>query len=170
MSLTSKLAVSVSANYSKTLDLTDARANLAEVYQAVLSSGTGVGQADILFHDQRTLGASATENLDLSGVLADAFGTTVAAVKIKAIVFKAAATNTNNVIVGGDVTNTWFPMFGAEADSLILRPGAVFALFAGEGDSAGYAVTASTADLLKVTNSAGTTGVTYDVIIIGTSA
>lgn len=170
MALTSKLALSVSADLTKTLDLADGRVPLAKIYQAVLSSGTGVGQADLVFHDQRTLSASATENLDLSGVLADAFGTTLAFAKVKAIIFVAASTNTNNVLIGGDVTNTFFPMFGAEADSLILRPGATFALFCGAGDSAGYAVTAATADLLKVANSAGGTSVVYDVIIIGTSA
>lgn len=170
MSLNSKLAISITADHIKDLDLASGKVALAKVYQAVLSSGTGVGQADLLFHDQRTLSASATENLDLSGSLADAFGATLAFVKVKAIVFVAASTNTNNVIVGGDVTNTFFPMFGAETDSLILRPGATFALIAGVGDSTGYAVTAGTADLLKVTNSAGTTGVTYDVYVFGTSA
>lgn len=170
MALTSKVALSVSADHTKTLDLANGKVPLKKVYQAILASGTAVGQADLIFHDQRTLGASATENLDLSGVLTDAFGASLAFVKVKAIIFMAAAANTNNVLIGGDVTNTFFPMFGAETDSLILRPGATFALFAGSADSAGYAVTASTADLLKVTNSAGTSGVTYDVIVIGTSA
>lgn len=170
MGLTSTLAVSVTANHTKALDLATGTVPLKKLYQAALASGTGVGQADLIFHDQRTLAASATENLDLSGVLTDAFGTSLALVKVKAIVFMAAAANTNNVIVGGDVTNTFFPMFGAETDSLILRPGTIFALIAGAADAAGYAVTAATADLLKVTNSAGTSSVTYDVIVIGTSA
>lgn len=170
MSLNSKLAVTISADHLKALDLADGKVALSKVYQAILTSGTGVGQADLLFHDTRTLSASATENLDLAGSLTDAFGATLAFVKVKALVFVAASTNTNNVIVGGDVTNTFFPMFGAETDSLILRPGMTFALICGVGDSAGLAVTASTADLLKVTNSAGTTGVSYDVYVFGTSA
>ena len=41
---------------------------------------------------------------------------------------------------------------------------------AGQADSAGYAVTATTADLLHVANSSSGTSVTYDVIVIGTSA
>lgn len=170
MGLTTKIALNIGAEHTKSLDLADGKVALSKIYQAILSSGTGVGQADLLFHDTRTLSASATENLDLSGSLADAFGATLAFVKVKAIVFVAAAANTNNVIVGGDVTNTFFPMFGAETDSLILRPGTTFALICGATDSVGYAVTASTADLLKVTNSAGSTSVTYDVYIFGTSA
>jgi hypothetical protein len=34
----------------------------------------------------------------------------------------------------------------------------------------GIAVTAGTGDLITLTNSGGTTGVTYDVVIIGASA
>jgi hypothetical protein len=37
-------------------------------------------------------------------------------------------------------------------------------------DSTSVAVTAGTGDLLTVTNSAGSTSVTYDIIIIGASA
>lgn len=170
MTLSSKLSLTVTADLSKTLDLAEARANLSKVYQAILTNGTGAGMADRVFHDQRTLGPSATENLDLAGTLTDPLGDVLTFVKVKALIFVAAAANTNNVLVGGDVTNTFFPMFGLETDSLILRPGTILALIAGQADSAGYAVTATTADLLKVTNSAGTSSVTYDVIIIGTSA
>lgn len=170
MGLNATLALSVSANHTKTLDLAEGKVALSKIYQALLTSGTGVGQADLIFHDTRTLSASATENLDLSGVLTDAFGATLAFVKVKALIFVAAAANTNNVIVGGDVTNTFFPMFGLETDSLILRPGTTFALICGVGDSVGYAVTGGTADLLKVTNSAGSTSVSYDVYVFGTSA
>ena len=53
---------------------------------------------------------------------------------------------------------------------MVVRPGATFAVFAGQADSAGYAVTATTADLLHVANSSSGTSVTYDVIVIGTSA
>jgi hypothetical protein len=88
---------------------------------------------------------------------------------VKAIIVHASAANTNNVIVGGDATTTFFGMFADETDAVVLRPGATLALFCGEADAAGYAVTAATADLLKIANSGGTTGVTYDIIIIGTS-
>lgn len=170
MALTSKLSVNISADHTKTLDLADGRVQLAKAYQTVLASGTAAGQADLLFHDQRTLSASATENLDLAGSLTDAFGTTLTFARVKALIVSASASNTNNVLVGGDATSTFFTFFGAEADNLILRPGTTFALICGAADATGYAVTATTADLLMFTNSAGSTSVTYDVLIFGTSA
>jgi hypothetical protein len=170
MSLTSKIALTVTADLSKTLDLATARAALSKAYQTTFASGTAAGQADKVFHDQRTLGPSATENLDLAGSLTDALGDALTFAKIKGIVFSASAANSNNVLIGGDVTNTFFPMFGLETDSLVLRPGATVALWCGSADATGYAVTAGTADLLKVANSGAGTSVTYDVILLGTSA
>jgi hypothetical protein len=47
------------------------------------SPGTlAVGQANVMFSDTRTLAASATENLDLAGVLADALGATITAAEL----------------------------------------------------------------------------------------
>lgn len=170
MTLASKIGVRITSNLSSALDLVTAAANLSQNYTVELDSGTAAGAADRVFSDTRTLAASATENLDLAGSLTDALGAAVSFAKVKAIFIKAADANTNNVIVGGDATTTFFPMFGAETDSIILRPGAFVLLACGEADAAGYAVTAATADLLKITNSAAGTSVSYDVIIIGTSA
>ncbi len=170
MSLTSKISLQVTADLSKALDLVTARAALSKAYTTNFASGTAAGQADKVFHDQRTLAPSATENLDLAGSLTDALGDALTFARIKGIVFHAAAANVNNVLIGGDVTNTFFPMFGLETDSLILRPDATVALWCGAADATGYAVTAATADLLKVTNSGAGTSVTYDVILLGASA
>jgi len=48
-----------------------------------------------------------------------------------------------------------------------VKPGGCFVL---AWPGTGLTVTAGTADLITVTNSAGSTGVTYKVILIGTSA
>ncbi len=170
MSLTTKIQIKVIADLLKTLDLGNATAPLNKTYTVDLTSGVAAGMADKVFHDTRTLAASATENLDLAGGLTDALGDACTFAKVKAIAIVAAAGNTNNVLIGGDVTNTFFPMFGAETDTLVLRPGAGIILWAGAADATGYAVTASTADLLKIANSSSGSSVTYDVIIIGTSA
>lgn len=170
MTLSSKLALKVSANLSSALDLVSPAARLSKLYQSELTDGTAAGMADKVFSDTRTLAASGTENLDLAGSLTDALGAALTFAKIKAIIVHAAAANTNNVIVGGDATTTFFGIFADETDAVVVRPGATLALFCGEADAAGYAVTAATADLLKITNSGAGTGVTYDIIIIGTSA
>lgn len=132
-----------------------------------LAAGTGTGKADKLFSDQRTLAASATESLDLAGVLADPFGSTLTFVHVKWIYLKAAAGNTNDVCIGGAASNTFVGPFADATDKVCVKPGGV-AIFAAPA-GAGWSVVATTGDLLKIGNSGGTTGVTYDVLIAGTS-
>lgn len=167
--LNSKLVVTAVANLTNELDLGEASAPLTRTYRSVFDNGTGAGQADKVFHDQRTLAASATEDLDLAGVLTDPLGAALTFARIRGLVVAAAAANTNNVVVGNASSNAWAALLGATG-TVVLRPGAVLALAVGEADAAGYAVTAGTGDLLKVANSAGGTSVTYDLIIIGASA
>lgn len=121
-----------------------------------------VGQSNILFSDTRTLGASATENLDLAGILADALGATIAAAEVVAVYIGAAPGNTNDVQLTRPASNGT-PLFLAAGDGLAIGPGDFF-LFT---NRKGIGVTAATGDLLTLTNSAGTTGVTYDVVILG---
>ncbi|MEU1141783.1 hypothetical protein ABZ392_33745 [Streptomyces sp. NPDC005885] len=161
--------VSASGKLTSTLDLGtgEARQSLSRSMQ--LLSGTGAGKADKLWADRRTLAASATEDLDLAGVLLDAYGAAVTFARIKGLVIAASKDNTNNVIVGAAASAPWITLLGA-THTLTLRPGAFVAVGTGLADATGYAVTATTADLLKIANSGGTTGVTYDIHIIGCSA
>lgn len=140
-----------------------------------LTAGTGTGKADKVFSDQRTLAASATENLDLAGVLTDPLGGTLTFVHVKAILILADAANTNNVVVGGATTNAFAGPLSAVTDytpgaylqgTVAIPPGGAALLTHG---GAGWTVTAATGDILKILNSGGTTGVTYKVLIIGTS-
>lgn len=130
------------------------------------ADGTGANQAKEIFTDTRTLTASSTEDLDLSGSLADAFGNTLNFAKVKAIIVIAAAANTNDVLVGGASANQVSSFFGDVTDVVKVKPGGMFCLVA--PDATGYAITAGTADLLKVANSSGGTAVTYTIVIIGT--
>jgi hypothetical protein len=87
--------------------------------------------------------------------------------RIKAVIISAASANTNDVQVTRPASNGT-PLFIAAGDGLSVRPGGLFAWAC--ADATSIAVTAGTGDLLTVTNSAGTTSVTYTVIIIGASA
>ncbi len=168
MALTTAVGVTVDGVYTKTSDLSTAADTLSKRYSANLSSGTGAGKADLRWSDTRTLTASATEDIDLAGALVDVYGATLTFAKVKAIVISAAAANVNNVVVGAG-TNPWITALNATG-TITLRPGACVALFAGAADATTYAVTAGTGDILKITNSAGSTSVTYDIVIIGSSA
>ncbi|MFE3371185.1 hypothetical protein ACFXOK_16485 [Streptomyces sp. NPDC059173] len=163
------LAVSAFGEQVTAIDLGTSRAPQALSRSMSLASGTGAGEADRVFSDRRTLAASGTEDLDLAGALVDAFGATITFARIKGLVIAAAAGNTNNVVVGGASSNAWATLLGA-THTLTLRPGAFVAVGTGAADATGYAVTASTGDLLKVANSDAGSAVTYDIHIIGASA
>jgi len=161
------IALTVDATLTSALDLTSAVSHLEYASRVELTTGTGANASDMQWSDTRTLAASGTENLDLAGSLTGPVGNTLTFARVKAVVFKAAAGNTNNVQVTRPASNG-VPLFMAAGDGISLAPGETFAWFS--PTAAGVVVTAATGDLLTVTNSAGTTGVTYDVIIIGASA
>lgn len=170
MPLTSRLSLAASALQTTTLDLGTAQAQLAKSYTVDLANGTAAGQADRIFHDTRTLAASATEDIDLAGVLLDGLGSTLTFARIKGLIIAAAAGNTNNVIVGGASATQFVSWVGAATHTVTVRPGAVLALFAGAADATGYVTAAGSTDLLKIANSAAGTSVTYDLVVIGCSA
>lgn len=130
-----------------------------------LGDGSGADQIAQVFADTRTIAASGSEDLDLNGTLVNAIGATVNFTKIKAIIIKAAAGNANDVVVGGAASNQFATPFGAAAHTVKVKPGGLFVLVA--PDANGYAVTAATADLLKIANSGAGTGVTYDIVLLG---
>lgn len=170
MALETVFSLALLATLTKTADLGAVPKDVLDFQKRVtLRTGTAAGQADKLWYDERTLSASATEDLDLAGVLADTFGTTFTSARVKALVVAAAAGNANNVVVGAASSNAWATLLGATG-TVTVRPGATVAMCVGVADATGYAVTAGTGDLLKVANSAGGTSVTYQIAVIGASA
>lgn len=168
MPLRSTLAIAASAQLTKSTDLASVSSPLQFSRSVKLASGTGAGKANVLFADTRTLAASATEDLDLSGALLDALGDAAAFLRVKGLVVSASRDNTNNVVFGAAAANAWATLLNSTG-TVTLRPGAVAAFMAGAADT-GWAVTPGTGDILKVANSAGSTAVTYDIVIIGDSA
>ncbi|CAM5376651.1 hypothetical protein SCALM49S_02945 [Streptomyces californicus] len=73
------------------------------------------------------------------------------------------------MVVGAASSNPWATLLGA-THTLTVRPGGFVAVGTGVADAIGYAVTASTGDLLKIANSGAGSAVTYDIHIIGASA
>jgi hypothetical protein len=142
-----------------------------KLYRTLLATGTAAGQADKVWQATRTIIASGNDDLDLSGAaLTDAFGAALAFVKVKGLIVSAAAANANNLVVGNATSNGFISWVGAAAHTVTVRPGATLALIAGAADATGYACTAGTADILRISNGAGGTSVSYDVLIWGTSA
>lgn len=170
MSLTLAITQGVSPNYQKTTGISGG-ANLTyspSIRNTLsLATGTGSGQADLLYAGTRTLALSTSEDLDLAGGLTDVFGASLTFVKVKYIYIKAASGNTNTVIMGGAASNQFVGPFGSAAYTLVLQPGQ-WMEFA--HPTTGWTVTPATGDLLKVLNGGAGTSVTYDLVIAGTSA
>jgi len=131
-------------------------------------NGTTAGKMDLLYSKTATLAASASEELDLRGALTDALGQTCVFVDVRMICVIASAGNTNDVLVGGAAANAFVNWVGNSSDIVVVKPGGCLFLYT--PTDAGYAVTAGTADLLKIANSGGATGVTYTIYIGGVSA
>lgn len=167
MALSTDIMLRVSATLTNPRDLSTADDPTSVLTQYSWTSGTAANQADLIFADTRTLGASASEDLDLAGVLTNAFGQAITFARIKAMLVRAWAANTNNVLVGGG-SNPFINWISGTTPKIIVRPGGSFILVS--PDVTGYAVTATTGDILTIANSSGTTGVTYDIVLIGASA
>lgn len=163
-SITAKVNLSVVAELANSLDVGSVTYPVSYGANYLFTDGTGADNAKEMWTDTRTLTASATENLDLVGVLTDVFGNTLTFTKIKALIVKADAANTNDVMVGGHATAAASTFFGDATDKARVRPGGMVAFVS--PDATGYAITATT-DLLTITNSAGSTSVIYTIIVIG---
>jgi len=166
MPLTTNIRAQITCALTKAGDLGTGSFPVQLLIEAALASGTTDVQADKAWGDTRTLAPSATEDLDLAGVLFDPFGDAFTLAEVVAILIMAAAANTNNVIVGNHATAAFVGPFGAAAHTRAIKPGGFDFWYA----PAGWPVTATTADLLKVLNSAGGTSVDYSAVIVGRSA
>ena len=104
----------------------------------------------------------------MAGSLTNALGATVTFARIKAIVIASAATNGGNIEIGGAASAQFSSMFGDVSDKLIVNPGG-FVVLATPG-ATGYAVTATSADLLKIANADSGASASYDIILIGATS
>lgn len=164
MAVTGRITTAFQATETAAFDLGSVSFPAALNSSYTYTSGTGNNQIQVLWSDTRTLAASATENLDLAGVLATAIGGTFTTTAVKGVVITALAANTNTVVVGGAASNTWTGLFVDATDKIAVRPGYTFVI---AGGSTGYAVTAGTGDILTIANGGAGTSVTYSIAIIG---
>jgi hypothetical protein len=170
MSLTTVFNLSLAATYAKAKDLSNNPTSSLNISRRLtLANGTGAGKADKLWYDERTLGASATEDLDLVGTQTDDFGDVFSPVRIKGLMLEADKANTNDVLFGAAAGTQWAALLGTTG-TLRLRPGSTLVLMAGIADATAYVCAAGATDTLKVANSAGGTSVIYRIVIIGASA
>lgn len=167
MTLKTVITAQVDATLTNALDLVTASVPLSYKQKLTWTSGTAASTADLMFSDTRTINASSNEDLDLAGSLTGPLGTTLTFVELRLLMISAATGNTNNVRVTRPASNG-VPLFLAASDGIDVPPGGTF-LWLCPADGK-VTVTAATGDLINVANSSSGTSVTYDVVIIGTSA
>lgn len=158
------ILLSIKAKLAGAADLGNPVAPVSIDKHIQITSGTAaLGQADILWADTRTLAASATENLDLAGVLAGLLGSTITAAEITAVYVEAAAGNTNDVVVFGAASASFNGPLSGTTPKLTVGPGDCALIT----NRKGWAVTATTADIILVANSSSGTPVSYNIVLVG---
>ena len=163
-SLTLRSSLRIAGEFVNGLDLGEAKYPIQFAIDHALANGTGNNQANAAFTDARSIAASSSEELDLAGVLAEAFGATLNFTKVKLLAIVADDGNTNDVIVGGAAANAFAAPFGDATDAVKVGPGGTLVLVSPKG---GYTVTGGTADKLKIANSGSGTAVGYKILIVG---
>lgn len=150
------------AQQGATTDLGTPRAPVDLSFLSQLIPGTDAdNKADRMYSAEITLTSAQTANLDLAGVLSTGLGVTITAAEVVAIALIADAANTTNIAFFGAASNAFNGPLGGTTPTLTLKPGAAALLV----DPDGWAVTASTGDILSVVNGSGASA-TYTVVII----
>ena len=165
MPISAAIAVNVNVKQTSQVGMGNLVSDLARGGTRDIVDGVGAGAATKVFSSLRTLAASASENLDLVGTLTDPSNAIVTFAGVKAIYIKAADTNVNDVVIGGHATTAFVGPFGAAAHTIALAPGETF--FISKFNAAGWPVTATTAEMIKVLNGGAGTAVSYEIVIVG---
>lgn len=164
MTLAATVSLRVQATQTSTLDLASVSNTVNQLFEQAFTDGTGANQANEVWSDTRSISSASNETLDLAASLTNAFGTTITFTKVRAIIIRSRSTNTTVLSVGAASAPLVGPLADA-SDLLTIRPGGIFVITA--PDATGIAVTATSADGLKLANASGAAA-TYDIIIIGT--
>jgi len=167
------LAVDIKASlvwlFQDTLDLSIVADVSKLEYTVALPDGTATDEADRLWHDQRTVAASANDDLDLTALARTIFGSAVSIemVKVKALlIVNIATTAGEELLVGGAAAQAWAAPFGASTHKVRVPADSCLLLV---NRKSGWAVANGSSDVLRIAN-AGTGDITYRIAVVGTSA
>jgi len=169
-SLTVDIRASVDWLFEETLDLSSAVDNSQVEYKQGLTDGVGTNQADKIWHDTRSLAGGADDDLDLSNLVNQLFGSTVtiSLARVKAILIHNTATAAGeDLLLDSSVANALLAPFNGSANSKIEIPADSTLLLVNRGE--GWPVAPATADRLRITSD-GAGSIDYKIVLVGTSA
>lgn len=138
--------------------------DIHEALSKTIAHGTGLDAATHIYIDEFSIALSSSMTIDLSGALEDRLGNAAVFTAIKEVLVIADAANTNDVVYG-NATAGWQGPFDNITDTVTVKPGNRFNVT--NYSAAGWAVTATTADIIKLANSGAGTAVTGTIVIIG---
>lgn len=169
--LNAKVKAGIELQYTGTNPLAAQQFNegASAVPDIILAQGTASGQADTVYSTRLTIAASSSTTIDLAGsgaTLTDPFGTAISFLHVKAVYIRAAAANTNDVVVGNAASNPFVGPMAGTTPTTAVKPGGVLMWV---HPTTGFAVVDGSNDQLKIANSSSGTGVTFDITIVGTS-
>jgi hypothetical protein len=174
MAVSAVVKGSMTVTHTRSLDVAAASADIRPSFSVTFSDGAGANQVNLEWSDTRTITASLSEEIDLTGTtgspavtMTDIYGQTVSFARIKAILVTADSGNTNDVQVKRGASNGC-ALFLANGDGISVRPGGAFMWVA--PDATGIAVSGGSTDILTITNSAGSTSVSYTITILGAAS
>lgn len=126
-------------------------------------NGTGVNQADRVWHVADALAGGAHADYDLTALDVDVFTSqlTITMAAVKAILL-VNQSETNSLRLGGAASNPWQGPFGAPTHTLEVPPGAPLLLV---NRVSGWAVSGS-GKVLRLLNE-GLTATAYSLVIVG---
>lgn len=166
MAISGLLRVAADVTQTQTDGTNTTESNTKDNLAWQVADGVAANQADLKFYDRRTLADGASEELDLSGVLTDAFGAALAFARIKALRINIIS-GSARLLVGGAAANAWFAIFNDATDKAVVEE----LFFAQSQRVDAFPVTAATADILRIEHDGSDTAdIIYDILIIGASA
>lgn len=146
--------------YENVLDVGNSKDQQTLTKSFSVTDGEGANQFEGIFRDDRSVATSTEDALDFYGTaLQDAFGNNIAAKAVKWIYIEN--TGTVRITWGGNAAE--IPYFAAVNDKLGIEAGGCNLWVA--PTAAGIAVTATTGDILSVTNTSGATVATYRIVV-----
>jgi len=164
MAVTAELESRLLIRFGPSGDLQGGPTGGAEVAtKKTLLYGASADQIHKGWHDTRTLGAGATEDLDLQAQT-DQYGVALGLAGVVALRLCADAANTAEITFEPAAANGWTAFIGAVGDIINLEPGMVVHV---ECTPAADLLVDATHKVITVTNTSGAAGNTYTISLVG---
>lgn len=162
--LTTKIDLRLHALLTNVLDLSSPTNNALINPVIDLADGAGINAANRVYQASGSVGSAGEVLIDLTA-LTDPLGGAVSFARVKAIYLRnKSSTAADNLQLTAPSEAGISTLFVAVGDGIIVGPGGL-ALLANPS-AAGWAVTATTADILRIGNP-GANAIAYDLVIVG---